>query len=187
MRTKAWIASTWCRSTGPKPSHGACGDSCSTRSAPSQSKGWCVALAPSRPSSIGHPSSSSGRDASGPDRVRSLVPWPTGGSSGTYALGAPPTDDARGWWRVRCPAGSQPDVGAPELAELLRPDAIRLAIPPGGGARGARRRAADAGRARGGDDGSPPFRHLGFAFPEHARNAAEAVGLQGVTTSRPAP
>ena len=38
-------------------------------------------------------------------------------------------DDARGRGRLPCLAGSQSNVGAPELAELLRPGAIGLAAP----------------------------------------------------------
>ena len=90
-----------------------------------------------------------------------------------------PPNDPAGGWGVSCLAGRQPDVGAPQLAEALRPapsdwpflrEAVREALAEGpltrhelGAAVAARRR----------------FRHLGFAFTDRSWTLMKPLAWQG--------
>jgi hypothetical protein len=65
--------------------------------------------------------------APGPDRVRWPARWQTGASSRRTVPRRHPPADARGRRRVPRAAGSQPNVGAAQLAELLRSAARGLA------------------------------------------------------------
>ena len=97
-----------------------------------------------------------------------------------------PPDDARGRRRVPRPAGRQPDVGAAELAEPLRPDARRLAA-----LREAVREALADGPLTRDELGAavtarPTFRHLGFRLRRRVRHVAQAARLAGRHELRPA-
>ena len=97
-----------------------------------------------------------------------------------------PPADARGRRRLPRPAGGQPDVGAAQLAELLRPDAGGLAAASGGGPGGARRRAVDPGRARGGGHRPARVPASGLRLRRRRRHAAEAARVAGRHELRPA-
>ena len=95
--------------------------------------------------------------------------------------GRHPPGDARGRWRLPCLAGRQSDVGAAQLAELLRPDAVGLAAAAGGCPRRARRRTDDPGRARGG--GHRPAAGSGiWASPSPTRRARCSSRSRGRAT-----
>ena len=97
-----------------------------------------------------------------------------------------PPADARGRRRLPCLAGRQSDVGAAQLAELLRPDASRLAAPSGGGPGGARRRADDPRRARGGGHRPAQVPAPGLRLRRRGRHVAEAARVAGRHELRPA-
>lgn len=90
-----------------------------------------------------------------------------------------PPRDPRGGWRLPGPARREQDVGAAQLAGPLRPEAVGLATLPRDGARGARGRPDDDGRAGSGGHGAPGVQAPGVRLRRRRRHAPETTRVAG--------